>query len=72
MRRLAGKPAMDIRLGEALDNGDSGPILLDPGGRQVWDNRMASRLARNWPALRIAIAERAGLMAQGATGEGRP
>ncbi len=72
VRRLAGKPAMDIRLGEALDNGDSGPILLDPGGRQVWDNRMASRLARNWPALRIAIAERAGLMAQGATGEGRP
>ncbi len=72
IRRLAAKPALEISLGEDLGNGDTGPVLLDAGGRQVWDNRVVSRLARMWPALRTAIAARTGLLEPAAQKENGP
>lgn len=41
-------------------NGD-GPMIEDAAGRQLWDNRLLSRLDRLWPELRRQIATATGL-----------
>ncbi|MDD5706830.1 MAG: hypothetical protein PHR35_12980 [Kiritimatiellae bacterium] len=62
VRRLSGKPDLDIQTVENPDDHDAGLIMLDGDGRQTWDSRLQSRLRRLWPELRIMIAARAGLM----------
>lgn len=62
LRRLTGKPALQVELGEELGAGQAGPLLRDREGRRCWDNRLPSRLARMWPALRIAVALHTGLL----------
>ena len=42
---------------------DSGPIIEDPEGRQLWDNRLLARLERLWPELRRQIAMQTTLLA---------
>ena len=61
IRRRAGKPGLELRLAEPLPDTDAGPVLSDPEGRQIWDNRLARRLARLWPALRRQAAADTGL-----------
>lgn len=63
LRAQAGKAGIAVTLGEPLARGENGVIVSDATGRQVWDNRVAARLERLWPALRIAVAERLGLLA---------
>jgi V/A-type H+-transporting ATPase subunit E len=40
---------------------DSGVIVRDQQGRQVWDNSLDARLDRMWPMLRSQIAEHVGI-----------
>ncbi len=61
IRRRAGKPGLELRLAEPLPDTDAGPVLSDPEGRQIWDNRLSARLARLWPALRRQAAADTGL-----------
>jgi vacuolar-type H+-ATPase subunit E/Vma4 len=42
---------------------ESGPIIEDADGRQVWDNRLLARLERLWPGLRRQIAIQTALVA---------
>ncbi len=54
--RLAGKPDLDVQLAADLADDDAGLILRDRAGRQIWDSRLAVRLTRMWPALRVETA----------------
>lgn len=56
LRRMTGKPTLCIERGAPLSDQDSGPVLRDAAGRQIWDNRMTARLRRLWPALRRQLA----------------
>jgi vacuolar-type H+-ATPase subunit E/Vma4 len=69
VRRLAGKPDLEIQLGDDLSEGEVGLVLRDDTGRQVVDHRLTARLGRMWPALRIAIAARLGFLEQDAPAE---
>lgn len=68
--RRAGRPLIITVTGEPTVK-DSGPIIQDREGRQVWDNRFLSRLERLWPELRRQIAIGTSLVARsGASGGG--
>jgi vacuolar-type H+-ATPase subunit E/Vma4 len=41
-----------------------GVIVRDVEGRQRWDNSLAARLERLWPAIRRRVAEETGLLGQ--------
>lgn len=47
------------------DSIQAGVVIQDNDGRQVWDNRLASRLDRMWPALQRQIAAHTGLVTGG-------
>ena len=72
IRRLAGKPGLELRLAAPLPDTDAGPLLSDPEGRQFWDNRLARRLARLWPGLRRQVATVTGLDAADTNPEAHP
>ena len=62
IRRRTGKPGLELRLAEEpLPDTETGPVLSDPAGRQIWDNRLPARLARLWPGLRRQVAAATGL-----------
>lgn len=63
-RRLA-RSALEVsaRADETVEPG--GVVVEDREGRQVWDDRLASRLERLWPELRRRIAAGFGLSADG-------
>ena len=72
IRRRAGKPGLELRLAEPLPDTDTGPVLSDPEERQIWDNRLARRLARLWPGLRRQVAADTGLDAADREPEAHP
>jgi vacuolar-type H+-ATPase subunit E/Vma4 len=43
---------------------ESGPIIEDVEGRQMWDNRLLARLERLWPELRRQIAVESALVTE--------
>lgn len=56
-----GRPNLRVSLSQdATVTG--GPIVQNPDGSQVWDNRLDARLARLWPDLRQQIAQQSGLL----------
>lgn len=56
-----GRP--NLRVSLSLDaTVTGGPIVQNPDGSQVWDNRLGARLARLWPDLRQQIAQQSGLL----------
>jgi vacuolar-type H+-ATPase subunit E/Vma4 len=57
----AGRPALRLTLVEDAAVTEGGVIVEDADGRQVWDNRLAARLDRLWPQLRLHVAIRVGL-----------
>ena len=59
--RRAARPERDISVTGDPSVGDGGVMVMDPQGRQVWDNRISSRLERMWPELRRQLAVKAGL-----------
>lgn len=56
VRQRAAKPQLQIQFSAPLAAQDTGPVLLDAAGRQIWDNRLAARLTRLWPMLRRKVA----------------
>ncbi len=50
---------------------ENGPVVQDPEGRQVWDNRLLARLERLWPELRRQIAVRTSLVTEARSQGGR-
>ena len=72
IRRRTGKPGLELRLAEPLPDTDAGPVLSDPEERQIWDNRLARRLARLWPGLRRQVAADTGLDAADREPEAHP
>jgi len=62
LRRRTGKPSLVLRLAEEpLPDTETGPVLSDSEGRQLWDNRLPARLTRLWPGLRRQVAAATGL-----------
>ena len=62
LRRRTGKPSLVLRLAEEpFPDTETGPVLSDPEGRQLWDNRLPARLTRLWPGLRRQVAAATGL-----------
>lgn len=62
LRRRTGKPSLVLRLAEEpLPDTETGPVLSDSEGCQLWDNRLSARLARLWPGLRRQVAAATGL-----------
>lgn len=68
--RRVGRSPLTITLSEDPTITDGGVILEDAEGRQVWDNRLSSRLDRLWPQLRPQIAVQAGLVSAPKPGGG--
>lgn len=62
LRRRVGRQGLELSMGPAGAAIRSGVILRDAEGRQVWDNSLAARLERLWPALRCEIAAAGGLV----------
>ncbi|MBE3098532.1 MAG: hypothetical protein IMZ44_15565 [Planctomycetes bacterium] len=62
VRRRVGRQGLELAMGQAGEKIQGGVVVRDDEGRQVWDNSLAARLARLWPALRCEIAAAAGLV----------
>lgn len=58
----AARPESEISVAEDPSVTEGGVIVRDAEGRQVWDNRLPSRLERMWPELRRLVAVRTGLL----------
>ncbi len=56
--RRAGREGLQVSVVERPGTPGDGVVVRDPDGRQVWDNRLAARLDRMWPALRRHVAGR--------------
>lgn len=59
LRRL-GRPGLTLVEDPTITSG--GLILRDAEGRQLWDDRLAERLSRLWPDLRLPLARALGLL----------
>ena len=70
-RRLA-RSSLRITISDEPTIIESGLMVQDDSGRQVWDNRLAIRLERLWPELRRQLAVRTGLVAGSSTAGGIP
>jgi len=57
-----GRGSVELALGSAGAAIRGGVIVRDADGRRAWDNTLAARLERLWPALRRRIAAAAGLV----------
>lgn len=55
-----GRP-VTVTISEEVNLTGPGIVIEDNEGRQVWDNRLAERLKRLWPAMRRKIAADTGL-----------
>ena len=62
LQGLTARPQLQVSLGADLAEGVEGVVVHDAAGRQLWDNRIESRLARLWPTLRHGLAVRLGLL----------
>jgi len=62
VRRRVGREGIQVSLSAEAAEIEGGVIVRDAEGRQRWDNSLASRLERLWPALRRRIAEETGLL----------
>ncbi|MCX5674988.1 MAG: V-type ATP synthase subunit E [Planctomycetota bacterium] len=62
VRRRVGRQGLELSMGQGDAAIRGGVVVRDDEGRQVWDNSLAARLARLWPALRCEIAAAAGLV----------
>ena len=60
---LAGRPDVTVTVDNQPAPIESGVIVRDPQGRQIWNNSLEARLERMWPLLRSQIAEHMGLQA---------
>ena len=60
---LAGRPDVTVTVDNQPAQIESGVIVRDPQGRQIWNNSLEARLERMWPLLRSQIAEHMGLQA---------
>jgi hypothetical protein len=54
--KAIGRPSLRVAVIDDATISDGGLIIEDLNGRQMWDNRLAERLKRMWPALRRQIA----------------
>jgi vacuolar-type H+-ATPase subunit E/Vma4 len=59
---LVGRSLLTITISDDPTISESGLIIQDAEGRQVWDNRLPARLERLWPELRRKIAIHTGLV----------
>lgn len=59
---LVGRSLLTITISDDPTISESGLIIQDAEGRQVWDNRLPARLERLWPELRPKIAIHTGLV----------
>ena len=59
---LVGRSLLTITISDDPTISESGLIIQDAEGRQVWDNRLPARLERLWPELRRQIAIHTGLV----------
>ncbi len=62
VRRRAGRDGLQVTLADEPAPIAGGVIVRDAEGRQRWDNSLAARLERLWPALRRRVAEETGLI----------
>jgi vacuolar-type H+-ATPase subunit E/Vma4 len=60
--RRSNRAGLSLTLSEDPSITEVGFIVRDVEGRQVWDDRLAVRLGRLWPALRLPLAIGAGLV----------
>ncbi len=67
VRRRLGRDDLDLSIDAESADAETGVVVRDVDGRQVWDNRFAARLERMWPELRRRIACR--LFQRGTTPE---
>ena len=58
VRKTVGRQGLQITVAPEPADIETGVIVRDADGRQVVDNRLAARLERLWPALRLAIGVR--------------
>ncbi len=58
----SGKADLRVELHCDVAPDTQGVIIKESTGRQIWDNRLATRLERAWPMLRIATAKELGLL----------
>lgn len=65
--RRVGRSPLRLTISDETALMGGGLIICDAEGRQVWDNRLTTRLERLWPELRRQIAIRTGLVTSGDT-----
>lgn len=65
--RRVGRSPLSITVSDEIAITGGGLILCDAEGRQMWDNRLATRLERLWPELRRQIAIQASLVTHSST-----
>jgi V/A-type H+/Na+-transporting ATPase subunit E len=65
-RIIAGRVGQSLNLTVSEDAAlkESGAIIVDAEGRQLWDNRLLARLERLWPELRQQIAVQTALVTE--------
>ena len=56
VRGRLGRPDVVITVAPGSDRVAAGVVVRDDAGRQVWDNSLAARLERLWPAMRSQVA----------------
>ena len=59
----AGRP-LNLTISNDAALKESGAIIVDTEGRQLWDNRLLTRLERLWPELRRQIAVQTALVTE--------
>ena len=64
VRDRAGRDGLQVTLAPEPAPIEGGVVVRDAEGRQRWDNSLAARLERLWPALRRRVAEETGLIGQ--------
>lgn len=65
VRRRSAKANVQVSFAAEPAKIEGGVIIRDADGRQMWDDSLAARLERLWPAMRCELAVRTGLLAAG-------
>lgn len=58
VRRRSDRDELEISVAPKPAKIEGGVVVRDVEGRQVWDDSLAARLERLWPAARRAVASR--------------
>ncbi|MGB3086785.1 MAG: V-type ATP synthase subunit E family protein, partial [Phycisphaerae bacterium] len=58
VRRRSDRDELEISVAPEPAKIEGGVVVRDVEGRQVWDDSLAARLERLWPAARRAVASR--------------